>query len=208
MSKVREIRPEMVKYIDAKLMDSGLAKHHVQNKNPRGLMVEAARVLVGITEKTGKNDGFYVELIQDTVGGVNNEAWCMATQQTLLAYVELKTGIKSPLLATEHCTTLWMWVLKNRPDLIVKYNPLAGALAIWKHGKTAVEKLPAGHTEMVLDCDEKVFHAVGGNTTGWFTEKEAQAGKRVNREGNSLVYTLRSRAGDGDMELLGFIKPY
>ena len=201
--KERIIRPEMVKFIDGKLMDNGLAKHHVQNKNPRGLMVEAIRVCVGITEKTGKNDGFMVELIQDTVGGVSNEAWCMSTQQTILAYAELKTGIKSPLLATEHCLTLFRWVKQNRPDLLVKYNPLPGAITIWRHGNTE-----NGHTEMVLDADETIFHAVGGNTSGYLSMPEAIYGNKVNREGNGLFYTLRSRHGDGDMKVMGFIKPF
>lgn len=205
----RVIQPDMVKFIDNKLMHNGLAKLHVQNKNPRGLMVEAARMLVGITELTGKNDGFEVVLIQKTVDGkAQREAYCMATQQTLIAYVELKTGVKSPLLATEHCTTLWNWVKKNCPEQLVKYNPLPGALAIWQHGDAPVETKPPGHTEMVLDADEEIFHAVGGNTSGWLTEAEAQAGKRVNREGNGVFYTLRSRHGEGDMKLLGFIKPF
>ena len=205
----RVIQDQMFFFIEKRLMDNGLAQLHIKNRNPRGLLVEAARVLVGIKELTGNNDGFEVSLIQKTVDGkAQREAYCMATQQTLIAYVERKLGIISPLLATEHCTTLWNWVVKNHPELLVKWNPLPGALAIWKHGDAPVETKPPGHTEMVLDADEKIFHAVGGNTSGWTTYDAAEAGKRVNRDGNGVYYTVRSRKGEGEMQLVGFIKPF
>lgn len=193
---MRIIKPELTSYIDSKLIGNGLAQHMLETKNARGLMVEAAKACVGIKELTGRNDGKLVELIQMTVDGVADGApWCMAQVQSMIAYAEFKTGVKSPLMATEHCLTLW----NSTPlEQKVKISPLAGAIAIWRHGTTT-----NGHTEIVLDCDESIFFAIGGNTSG-----VVDPSKPVNREGNGVFYTKRSRFGEGDMNLLGFIKPF
>ena len=196
--KTRSIRMEMVSFLDERLAGNGLAKLHIANKNPRGLMVEAAKVCVGIKEATGKNDGVMVNLIQDTVGDASELPWCMSFVQTMLAYAEVKTGIASKLPATEGCLDLFRWVKRNDPSMFVKYNPLSGAIIIWRHGKTE-----NGHTGLVLDCDEGMFHAVEGNTSGYLS-KDAP----VDRNGNGVFYTARSRYGNGDMAIMGFIKPY
>lgn len=195
MAAKREIRPEMVAYIDKKLKGNFLVQELIKAKDLRGLSVEVSKCLVGIKEATGKNDGLYVNLMQDTVGSVNNEYWCMSARMTVLAYAELKTGVQSPLPATEHCLTLWRWVKKNRPDLIVKYNPLPGAWAIWDKGNDN------GHVEEVVACDEKSFISTGGNTTGSTVMPGSAIGK-VDRNGNGYFYTKRSRS-----EVIGFIKP-
>jgi hypothetical protein len=126
----------------------------------------------------------------------------MSFQQTLISYSEIKTGIACKLLATEHCLTLFNWVKKNHPEMLVKNNPLSGAIAIWQHGDTQ-----KGHTGLVLDSDENIFYAVEGNASGYLSKEKAISGK-INREGNGVFYTKRSRAGDGNMKLLGFIKPW
>ena len=193
---MRKITDQMFALVEARLAKNGLAQTLITKKDARGLFVEAAKCCVGIEEATGDNDGFEVELIQKTVDGkAEGEPWCMAFMQTMLAYVERKLNVMSPLLATEHCLTLWM----NTPaSQKVKYNPLAGAIIIWNHAGTS-----NGHTGVVLDCDEKVFHAVEGNAAGSVTPNGA-----IKRDGNSVAYTLRSRNGTGNMKLLGFIKPF
>ena len=199
---MRRIEPELVSYIDKRISWEGLAQYHLQTKNARGLMVEAAKACVGIKERTGRNDGRLVELIQKTVDGVADGApWCMSQVQSMIAYAEFKTGVRSPLMATEHCLTLW----NSTPiEQKVKISPLAGAIAIWRHGTTT-----NGHTGIVLDCDESVFFSVEGNSSGSFTpllDSSAQA--VIEREGNAVVYTKRSRTTNGEMKLLGFIKPF
>lgn len=134
-------------------------------------------------------------VIRDEFGDSIVVGNCMAQVQSMIAYAEFKTGVKSPLMATEHCLTLW----NGTPiEQKVKIMPLAGAIAIWRHGTTT-----NGHTEIVLDCDESIFFAIGGNTSG-----VVDPSKPVNREGNGVFYTKRSRFGEGDMKLLGFIKPF
>lgn len=192
---MRKIEPKLVAYIDQRLSGNGLARQALGVKDARTLFRLAAEACVGIQEKTGKNDGPMVKLIQETVGGAVGEPWCMSLQQSCLAYAEVKTGIKSPIPASELCTYVW----NNTPkSMRVKGIPLAGAIAIWQDvGKSS------GHTETVLSCDGKVFQAVGGNTSG-----TTRAGEAVNRDGNACVYTVRSMKSTKKRKLLGFIKPF
>ncbi len=197
---MRKLKNEIIVFLNNALEKNGLAQEHIKNKNARGLMVEAAKACVGQREATGKNDGFFVELAQQTVDGrAHGESWCMAFVQTMIAYAELKTGIQSPLFATEHCQTLWA---KTADVQKVKNIPLAGAIVIWKHGNTS-----NGHTGIVLDCDGTTFSTVEGNTSGYLVTPREQS-KDVQRNGNGVFYNIRSKVGTGDMRVLGFIKPF
>ncbi len=191
----RKIEPELVAYLDKKLKDNVIYLAAVKAKLPRIVMVEAARVCVGIVEATGRNDGPMVELFQETVGGHSREYWCLSFAQSMIAYAELKTGVKSPLIATESTITLW----ESTPDEYkVKHTPLPGALPIWRNGSAWT-----GHVEILIAADETKFSAVGGNTSG--TVKPGA----VNRNGNGVFYTSRSRAaGPHSRRLLGFIIPF
>jgi hypothetical protein len=194
MQQVRHIESKMIEFLDAKLSGNGLAQHAIKNALPRLLMVEAAKVCVGIREATGHNDGPMVELIQRTIGEAEGESWCMALVQTMIAYVEIKLGITSPIYAGEGCTQVWEETSHTQR---VKYNPLPGAIAIWKYPGTW-----KGHTGIVLAADESIFQAVEGNTTN------GVIGSKIIREGGGVYYTERSRAGDGAMRLIGFLKPF
>lgn len=197
---MRQIKKEMFDYIDGRLKNNGLAQHYIATKNARGLFCEAAKACVGVIyEKTGRNDGPLVELCQMTVDGkAQREAWCMAFVQTMLDYVEEKLGMTSPLAATEHCLTLWRDTLKNHPSLKVNRIPLPGAIAIWQHGNTS-----SGHTEIVIAADDKVVYCVGGNT-----REGKDANGVIVRDGGGVHFTVRDYDGDGDMKLLGFLKPF
>lgn len=197
---MREIQNAMVQFIDERLKLNGLAQLAIEEKNPRALMIEAAKVCVGIREKTNNNDGPMVELIQKTIGDASNEAWCMAFVQTCVAYAELKTGVKSPLKVSEHCMTTW----HNTPvDQRVKYHPLPGAIVIWRHGNGS-----SGHTGIILGADRDTFLAVEGNTTS------GKAGDKIIREGGGVYFTERSMQGfpeiktKSEMILIGFLKPF
>lgn len=192
---IRKIEPEMIKFLDDRLKDNGLAALAVKTRDARLLMTEAVKVCVGIREKTGNNDGPMVELIQETIGSHSREAWCMALVQTMIAYAELKTGLISPIYASEHCMTTW----RETPAYQrVKIMPLPGAIVIWKHGNT-----DNGHTGIVLGCDDKKFQAVEGNTT-YGTNLKGE----VIRDGGGVYYTVRSKGGNSDMRVVGFLKPF
>jgi hypothetical protein len=197
---VRKIEVDMIKFFDEKLKLNGLAQQAIKEKNPRLLMIEAAKVCVGIREKSNKNDGPMVELIQETIGSASGEAWCMSFVQTCIAYAEFKTGIHSRVEASEHCLTTW-----NRTSKMmrVKSHPLPGAIAIWRHGTST-----SGHTGIVLGADQKIFQAVEGNTS------EGKAGDKIVREGGGVYFTERSMQKFPEvtqktgMILVGFLKPF
>jgi hypothetical protein len=192
---MRQIEKKMIDFLDKKLALNGLAQEAIKSKDARSLIWLAATACVGIKEATGRNDGEFIRLIQETVGGASGEAYCLAGVQTCIAYAEHKTGVISPLYATEHCQTLWA---KTPAKQRVKILPLAGAIAVWADvGKST------GHVEIVLSCDGKNFNAVGFNTSGTLKPNET-----VNREGNGVFYTVRSMSSSKTRKLLGFIKPY
>lgn len=193
---MREIKEEMVTFLDAKLEKNGFAQIAIQMKNPRALLVEAAKVCVGIREKTGKNDGPMVELIQETIGRAQGEAWCMSFVQTLIAYVEKKLGVTSPVEPSEHCLTVWNKTSKKHR---VSYIPAPGAIAIWRYGKTT-----SGHTGVVVHWEKgDAIEMIEGNTNSGMNVTDT-----IVREGGGVYRTRRPKKSSKSMQLLGFIKPF
>lgn len=192
---MREIDKKLVTFIDKRLAGNGLAREALGRNDPRTLFRLAAQACVGIREEGGDNRGPLVSLIQDTVGGPDPLAWCMSFVQTCLAYSEHKTEVKSPIVASEHCLTVWEKTPKIQR---VKVMPLPGAIAVWKFTGTQ-----SGHTGIVDGCDDKIFTAFEGNTEGG----TSPTGEVV-REGGGVYFTKRSRAGTAKMALLGFLKPF
>ena len=193
---MREIELEMVKFLDEKLANNGLAQHAIKTKDGRLLFRLACEACVGIREKGGNNKGPMVELIQKTIGGAVQEAWCMAAMQTCIAYAETKLRIKSKFFASEHCLTSW----RNTPkELRVIYFPLPGAIIIWQHGETE-----SGHTGCVVEADAKTktMFTVEGNTDSGISEG------RVERDGGGFYANHRSTIKNGSMRVVGFLKPF
>ena len=192
---MREIEPKMIQFLDKKLKENGAAQMAIQNKDARTLMLQAALACEGIREEGGNNKGPMVQLIQKTIGSANREAWCMSFVQTMIAYAEVKTGVKSPLMASEHCMTTWN---KTPKTSRVKIAPLPGAVIIWQHGKG-----PAGHTGLVIGADEKIMLTIEGNT-----EAGLNAKGEVEREGGGIYRCKRSLTGNGTMRVIGFLMPF
>jgi hypothetical protein len=185
---MREIEKDMVRWLDEKLVENGLAQLAIKNKDARTLFRLAAECCVGIKESS-HNAGPMVELIQKTVGGADKEPWCMGFVQTCLAYAEKKTGIKSPVAVSEHCLTVWNNTPKN---MRVKNIPAPGAIIIWRHGTTQ-----AGHTGLVLGWQSSKMDTVEGNT-----------GSGNMREGDGVYFKNRSTTANGKMKVVGFLKPF
>lgn len=195
----RKLEPELVRFFDGKLRTHGLAQEAMLKRDARTLMRLAAQVCVGIREEGGNNRGHMVELIQETVGGHSAEAWCMSFVQSCIAYAELKTGVKSPIIVSESCAQVWT----DTPQAWrVKHTPLAGAVVIWGHYNSQ-GKYAGGHTGILDSCDDEIFFAYEGNTTGGIG-----AGDKVIRDGSGVYYTRRKRDGDGDMHVRGFLIPF
>lgn len=192
---MRNITPTLLAFIDSKLAASGQAQLALQNKDARAMFQCAAMACVGIMEATGNNDGPLIQEIQKTVDGLaQHEPYCCAAVQSWLAYAELRTGIQSPIAATELCLGMW----HDTPvEQRVQHVPLPGAIVVWEHGDTSL-----GHTGMLLNfLPDGTFRTVEANTSGG-------AGGTIDREGQGIFYRTRSMQGAGTMRLVGFLKPF
>jgi hypothetical protein len=186
----RSIEPKMVDFLDMKLKTNGLAQHSIEIKDARTLFGLAAEACVGIREKSGNNDGPMVELIQKTIGGADNEPWCMSFMQTCLAYAEEKTGIESPIIASEHVRTTW-----NETPVAqrVKAYPLKYAIICWGYeGKTS------GHTGVLTDYMRN----------SWMATVEGNTGDSNMREGDGVYAKKRNWHRTGSLIRLGFLMPF
>lgn len=192
----RKINPDLESYLDQKLQGLGACAEAIARKDARLVMQYAALACIGIREDKGRpNKGRLIQLFTDTVGAPDVIPWCMAFVQSMVAYAEEKTGLVSPVLATEHCMTCWRDTPKAQK---VKLYPLPGAIVIWRHAGT-----DSGHTGLFLEGDRKNFLAVEGNTGGGLGSND-----EVVREGDGVYRTTRPMGKIGDMELMGFLKPF
>lgn len=191
----RQLEPKLAEYLEGKLAGNGLYADALERKDPRLIFRLAAEACVGIREVGANNAGPLVELIQETLGGADREPWCMGLVQTCLAFAEQKTGVASPICASEHCLTVW-----NETPAIqrVRTVPDLGAIIIWRHGSSA-----SGHTGITASAvTGRQFSAVEGNTEAGIV------GGKVERDGGGVYYTKRSLDGAGTMRLVGFLKPF
>ena len=191
----KKLEQKMIDFLLSKLKDNGLFQDACKKRDARTVFRLAAQVCVGVREQGGNNSGPVVELIQETIGTHGKEAWCMAFVQTCIAFAEYCTGVKSPIFASEHCLTAWEQTPKAQR---VNSLPAAGAIVIWRHGKTT-----NGHTGIVDSCDGVNFKAFEGNT-----ESGISPSGTVVRDGGGVYHTNRSLKGAGTMVLVGFLKPF
>lgn len=193
----RVIETALVHLIDKALANNSAAQNALAARDPRALFIQVMKSFVGIRERTGNNDGTEVELLQETIGGHSHEAWCMSTVQSALAYVEVKLGIASPIAHSEHCLTVWSQTPKAQR---VKSIPAAGAIVIWQHGTSM-----SGHTGIttLYSVSGGYMRCVEGNTTSGLRPDGS-----IEREGGGVYETKRDTHANGDMKVIGFLKPF
>ena len=186
----------MVSYLNVRLAQSGLFIDAVRRGDARMVFRLAAECCVGIREIGSNNGGPLVELMQQTIGSADHEPWCMSAVQTWLAYAERVTGVKSPIIAGEHCLTVWSDSPKEQR---VRTVPGPGAIIIWRHGNTS-----SGHTGVTCEQPSvsRIFSAVEANT------ESGNSGGKIERDGGGVYYTKRSLDGAGSMHIVGFLKPF
>ena len=186
---MRKIRLELVQLIDFKINNPNEVQLCITNKQPRKLMMMAARACIGFTEQGGNNKGRFVELVQKTIDGVaKSEPWCMCFVQSMIAYAEYKTGIKSNLYTSESCMSTW----RKTPALNrVKNIPAPGAIVIWQK-----EQSDFGHTGFVFDFRGDEMTTVEGNT-----------GTDM-RDGDGVYERLRTTKPEGKIHIVGYLIPF
>lgn len=147
----------------------------IDRKDAAKMRVLAGDSLVAlkVREKTNKNDGFLVELIQKTAGGGKGQAWCEWTGQTLTAFVEEKLGIKSRSPVSGSCAHM----RKHTPkDMIFPLDEALPGDQLY-----LIRANGLGHSaEVRRRLSKKVIETNEGNTT------QGKAGGEIIREGGGM----------------------
>lgn len=115
----RKISKKLEAAIDEMVMKTNAArlKNALAKKDANTIVGLAAEALssMNIREKSGNNDGIWVEEIQAVTGNSRGDAWCMSGYQAGVAYAEKKTGIISKIYRSASCAS----VRKNSSSLAV-----------------------------------------------------------------------------------------
>ena len=147
-------------------------------------LIAIARTQIGVREH-GFNKGKEVEQYQDVIGGVGQEAWCLAFMQWVALQFCKTVGVKVPLYPTEHCQTLY----NNTPEKYRRSKPAPGYLFIQKSYTSQ-----AGHTGICTTDGSIKFGTIEGNT-------DASGGS----EGDGVYETSRLMTGTATKFVRGFI---
>lgn len=191
----RTLDPELITFITSALTRNAIAQNAIHDSDCRTLLVEVAKLFVGVKEATGHNDGKVVEQFQKTCGGRVGQSYCMYFVQTCIAYVELVTRIESPIIADGYCTDVWN---AATPYLHVQAIPLHGAIAIWKHAGS-----DKGHTGIVVSADHNMFYTIEGNTSSGI-----DVGGKIVSDGQGVYFKKRDMHPSGELMLRGFLKTW
>jgi hypothetical protein len=213
---MRNIKQALVTIIDNKLRDNGSAKKAIKDKDARSLLVYAAEACVGEIEHGADNHGTFVELCQKTVDNIaSGESWCMGFVQSMIAYVETKLSIQSPLASSENCLQVWELTPESQ---IVENIPKKGAIIIWRHADNSTKKsinpettkrkfkyAGKGHTGFVIEYDfdnsVKTMTTVEGNTNKLGSSNGDGVFKKTNRN-------KTKEKGKDYLEVIGFLIPF
>lgn len=192
-----KLEKEMKAYIDKKIYEMSPDDLPLcfKNNDPNEIMLLAMKAMEGIHEEGGNNHGHLVELIQETYGTAQGEAYCMGTVMTAIAYAEIYTGILSNIHATEHCMTAW----RTTPEKFRSKTHFRCAVVIWRHYDKYGKPTEKGHTGVVEDFDVKSILTIEGNTS---------PGVGIVREGDGVYPRSRRLGGEGSMKQVGFIKAF
>ncbi len=162
----------------------------LRDLTPNDFLLAEAIKWIGTTEK-GDNAGPEVERFQKAVDGVAlRESWCMCFVQFCVKEVSARLNVQSTLLRGEHCQTVFF--RSRHLEVMDQVEP--GDIVVWKHGNTS-----QGHTGIVESIDRAngLLHTVEGNT-----------GDKDMREGDGVYRKTRHLAGDGNMEILGYLRAF
>lgn len=194
----RVVQPALLAAVHDELAKRGTS---VELFGPAALTVLISQIFDSwhiVGDKAGGNASTSgrVELLQETIGGHDNESWCMSTQQTITGIVEALSQKASNLPASESCVGVWTSAkaagVEQLPADSLGVQP--GDVAVWQHLGTAL-----GHTGRVVAVkDDGGFTSFEGNTS---TNVPT-----VDRTGGHAVMKQRTRATMGTMYLLGFIR--
>lgn len=118
--------------------------------------LDTAYSYLGVTEKTGNNDGKQVEIFLKSVGRKKGDSWCAA----FVSYCLTVSGVMYPKtrsgLARDFATkTDKRLVIKATDVILKKYKVVKGDLVVWQKGETVF-----GHIGMTTED----WNAIKGKT--------------------------------------------
>lgn len=130
-----------------------------QNQNLADAALKIAIDCLGKKEATGNNDGEFVNMVQEFVGGIREHGlpWCASFR----SWCMVQTGLNPVTPKSDSSTWLYSYAKSN--GLLLE-KPIPGCTGLVKakeseHGKTHV------HTFAVIGLDESngTVHSVDGN---------------------------------------------
>jgi len=161
----RKLQMELRLLIEAYVFPNGVVPKHWKDYNLEKMVLDVCVALnsFGIKE-IGSNKGHHVGLIQGTVGGYvpggDGAAWCMSTDQTIIAFIEDYCQIESPVKAGELCTDVYAAAAKVQG--LTTQSPTVGSFFSGRHGTTI-----KGHTgavvELVWKAGKMLLNTFEGN---------------------------------------------
>jgi len=173
---IRTLPKELEKFFDSK---------NITATDPVEFVIACARACVGINEVGGNNRGRMVELFQAVVRTPVGSPWCVDFIQAIVAYVELKLGIKSPVPSTDACLVLLKYgQIKKTGDI--------GDIIVWE--------MPNGGRHCGL--------IVGQNATRWTTIEGNTSSAGFNRDGDGVFIKNRIRGGHDTFKEAGFLRTF
>jgi peptidoglycan hydrolase-like protein with peptidoglycan-binding domain len=145
----RHLHPTLRVLLEAKVFPGGVVPQAFVDRDLAQMVILTANGMeaLGIREKGGNNYGREVGFIQSIIGSVtdsgNGDAWCMSTDQCIVAFVEDYLQIVSPMPASEGCLDT-LARAKRIPGLVTTQAEVA-TMFIGEHGSKG-----KGHTGTVL----------------------------------------------------------
>lgn len=196
----RTLLPALEALIDNEVLKSFKSEYSkaIAKKDFQALTVICCKALdnMQIREKTNKNDGYVVELIQKVSGGQRGYAWCMYAVQVSVAWVEKKTGVVSKLYSSGSCASVRQKTISSLSVVPEESQP--GDVWVW------IYDTGLGHTGVFSEWVAKASKAYlyEGNTT-----KGLGKDGKINREGGGYYKTERAFKISG-MKLGKVFRPF
>lgn len=188
----RKIDAELFEFLAGRVPMSLAA---MKKRKPWELMVAFDAAMNGIVEVGGNNRGKWVQKIQAVAGGYVGLPWCMYKNQASVACVEKVLGIKSQLLKSGHCLTVFRDAVAKGYSVNIG-REIPGDMPIWRHGKTE-----DGHTGVIISkiIPGQILLVSEGNTS---------SGPGMNRDGEGAYIRMRHYGAYDNMVLQGFVRPF
>jgi len=133
----------------------------IQNQILADAALEIARKNIGQKEATGHNDGAFVNMVQEFVGGKAEDGapWCACFRSWCMA----QTGIK-PVTPKSDSST-WLYAYGKKAGILLT-APIAGCTGLVK-GSGGTPFKTHHHTFVVesVDLEQGIVHSIDGNWT-------------------------------------------